>query len=146
MRRHTSLIQLSREHHGSLILSRLIQADAPPYKGLPTGIPEKAAYAISYFRDEIQHHFSDEEKIVPILKGVNKDLDQLLQDMCDEHLELGRLFDSISGTKDLATHLDHTGKILEDHIRKEERIIFPMIEQSCSEDVLNLVAKTLSVK
>jgi len=33
--------------------------------------------------------------------------------------------------------------VLEDHVRKEERQIFPMIQDNCSEDVLNTIAETL---
>jgi hypothetical protein len=36
MKRHEALIPLSRDHHGTLILARLLRSDAPPYKGLPT--------------------------------------------------------------------------------------------------------------
>lgn len=144
MKRHPSLIQLSREHHGGLILARLLQADAPPYKGLPTDIKGKAEYAIRYYRNELKHHFEDEEKIIPPLKGINRDLDFLLQEMCDEHKELGQIFGSIHKETDLAGYLDSTGKKLENHIRKEERQIFPMIQESCSEDILDAVAKILA--
>lgn len=144
MKRHPSLIQLSREHHGGLILARLLQADAPPYKGLPTDAKGKAEYAASYYRNELKHHFEDEEKIIPPLKGINRDLDVLLQEMCSEHQELGRIFSSIGTGTDLAGYLDNAGKKLENHIRKEERQIFPMIQESCSEDTLDMVAKILT--
>ena len=36
MKRHPTLAHLSREHQGALILAKLLQEDAPDYKGLPT--------------------------------------------------------------------------------------------------------------
>ena len=42
MIRHSSIVSLSREHHGALILARLLQKDAPPYKNLPKDLKGKA--------------------------------------------------------------------------------------------------------
>ena len=40
--------------------------------------------------------------------------------------------------------LDRIGKFLEAHIRKEEREVFPLIEQACTEKVLAAIEAYIS--
>ena len=143
MKRHPSLIPLSKEHHGALILARLLQQDAPPYKGLPSDAPGKADYALKFYQDEIIKHFADEEKVTSLVKGLNPELDLLIDEMEKEHVQLHELFRRINNNSDLSAHLDKLGRTLEDHVRKEERQIFPMIQDRCSDEVLNAIAESL---
>ncbi|MEO7264876.1 MAG: hypothetical protein ABIW38_08185, partial [Ferruginibacter sp.] len=69
MKRHPSLISLSREHHGALILARLLQKNAPAYKGLPSDSNGKAVYALQFYKDELIQHFLQEEKVLALVKG-----------------------------------------------------------------------------
>lgn len=143
MKRHPSLISLSREHHGALILARLLRQDAPPYKGLPTDSLGKADYALKFYQEEMIEHFHEEEKVIALVKGINSELDIFFAEMEQEHTQLHELFSQIQNNSDLPDHLDKLGRMLEDHVRKEERQIFPMIQDNCSEDVLNAIAETL---
>lgn len=143
MKRHESLIPLSREHHSALILARLLQTDAPPYKGLPAEPRGKAQYALNFYHDELIEHFIQEERIVPLVKHVNPELDAMLQTMVEEHAVLHQLFGQVSTATNLPGHLDTLGKTLEKHVRKEEREIFPLIQQSCSPEILDKLATLL---
>jgi len=140
MKRHEALIPLSRDHHGTLILARLLRSDAPPFKELPTDAKGKAEYALKHYRKELLNHFEQEEKMIPMLKGINTTLDSLLACMKAEHQELHSLFNSINLDQDLSAQLDVIGRTLESHVRKEDRVIFPLIQDSCSEEVLNKLA------
>lgn len=143
MKRHESLIPLSREHHGALILARLLQKDAPPYKGLPVESKGKAQYALNFYNKELVSHFIQEESIVPLLSHISWELDNMLQAMIEEHAVLHHLFGQIDTAADLESHLDKLGKTLEKHVRKEEREIFPLIERSCSPETMDEVAALL---
>jgi len=143
MKRHKTLIPLSRDHHETLILARLLRADAPPFKGLPLEAKGKAEYAIKHYREEMVAHFIQEEKMIPLLKGINASLDSLLECMKVEHQELHSLFGSINMDQDLSAQLDQLGRAIESHVRKEDREIFPLIQESCSEELLNKVADIL---
>lgn len=143
MKRHDSLIPLSREHHGALILARLIQNDAPPYKGLPTDPEGKAQYALNFYKEELIAHFIQEEKIAPLVKNIRPELDEMLKTMIEEHVLLHQLFAMISKTSDLPAHLDTLGKTLEKHVRTEEREIFPLIQECCTEEMLDQLAAVL---
>jgi len=145
MKRHSSLAPLSREHHGALILAQLLKKGAPLYKGLPADFSGKADYAIQFYRNELIKHFDDEERVIKKIKGINVDLDKLASEITNEHKELGVLFTSIKNTNDLATHLDKLGSALEQHIRKEERKFFPLIQELCNEKLLSEIEQALSV-
>ena len=146
MKRHPSLAHLSREHHGALILSKLLQKDAPAYKGLPTNLEEKADYALNFYKEDLVTHFAEEEKILTIVRGIQPTLDVLIESIFSEHQELHSLFKLIDNNSDLAAHLYETGKKLEDHVRKEERELFPMIQESCTEEMMTAIDKSLTSK
>lgn len=144
MKRHPSLAHLSREHHGALILARLLQNNAPAYKGLPSDAEGKAVYAIKFYNEELIKHFEDEEKILQLVKGNNAPLDLLVKIIFNEHQEFHVSFKSINNHPNIAVHLDELGKALEIHIRKEERELFPLIQETCSEELMTAIDKSLS--
>ncbi|CAN5675936.1 hypothetical protein BH11BAC3_BH11BAC3_30450 [soil metagenome] len=143
MKRHPSLAHLSRDHHGALILARLLQKNAPAYKGLPTDLVGKADYAFKFYTDELVKHFAQEEKAFALVKGSSEKVDQLLQRIIEEHRTLHQSFNSIKSHEAQAEHLDELGKLLEVHVRKEEREFFPLIEQTCNEDLMNAIEQSL---
>lgn len=144
MKRHTSLAPLSREHHAALILARLLQKGAPLYKGLPVEPEEKAKYGFKFYQEEMIRHFEEEEKILKLIKGTNNDLDELTETIFKEHEELHKLFQSIIESPELINHQDTLGKKLEAHVRKEERVLFPLIQETCSEEIMTEINKVLS--
>ena len=144
MKRHPSLAHLSREHHGALILARLLQYDAPVYKGLPSDTDGKAENALKFYREELIKHFEEEEKILTIVAGANDALDLMIQTIFREHQELHELFKSIKNHPNISVHLDELGKTLEVHVRKEERELFPLIQETCSEEVMIAIDKSIS--
>lgn len=146
MKRHEALIPLSRDHHGTLILARLLRSDAPSFKGLPLDAKGKAEYALKHYREELLEHFEQEEKMIPMIKGINATLDSLLACMKAEHQELHSLFNSINLDQELSTQLDTIGRALESHVRKEDRVIFPLIQECCAEEVLNKLADIFTEK
>ena len=146
MKRHPSLAHLSREHHGALILSRLLQKNAPAYKGLPADVEGKAVYALKFYKEELIKHFEEEEKALKLVTGINGALDLLVKTIFREHKELHALFKSITNHSNIIAHLDELGKALEIHVRKEERELFPLIEETCNEDLMTAIDKTLSAR
>jgi hypothetical protein len=79
MKRHPSLAHLSREHHGALILARLLQKNAPAYKDLPVDTEGKATYALKFYKEELVRHFEEEESVLKMVIGINGALDLLVQ-------------------------------------------------------------------
>jgi len=137
MKRHQSLLSLSREHHPALLLAQVLKRNAPAYKGMPIKIPDKVEFLKAKFHSELKPHFHLEEKVLfPFLSGKNKMIDELITDLKADHQAFA---DNVTR---LDTHhaseqlLDETGCLLERHIRKEERILFQKIQEVFSEEEL----------
>jgi hemerythrin-like domain-containing protein len=137
MKRHEALAPLSREHHGALILAQLIKKGAPAYKGLPTDVEGKARYAAGFYENDLLLHFSKEEVMLEKVKHTDAAIAQLAEEIIAEHAELKNKFLALGTVADKAIALDELGHLLEAHIRKEERVLFPLIQEHCSEEQLS---------
>ena len=136
MKRHAALAPLSREHHHSLILAQLLKKDAPIYKGLPQKPEDKVVYALHTFKASIEPHFKKEEIIFEKIKDCNATIQTLVEEIITEHRELSVGFQQLAESVNIVEALDKLGRALENHIRKEERILFPLIQQNCPEEIL----------
>lgn len=144
MKRHPTLAHLSRDHHPALILSQLLKRNAPAYKGLPADTGGKIDYALKFYREELLTHFTQEEKMMELLKGINPQLDALIDEIKREHLLLHQLFAGLKQKEDPISAMDDLGNTLDKHIRKEERELFPMIENNCDEQMMASIDRILA--
>lgn len=85
-----------------------------------------------------QEHFREEEEILVTAFAQHADADiPEVQDMLMEHVKIRALIDTILKMKEIDVSIMHQlGELLDLHIRKEERILFPMIEEALPEEVL----------
>ncbi|MFM6926457.1 MAG: hemerythrin domain-containing protein [Ferruginibacter sp.] len=143
MKRHEAIAPLSRDHHTTLILAQLLKKDAPVYKGLPDGPVQKARYAIEQFESHIQKHFQQEEMMLDIAAPGHPLIQRLAATIRAEHRELEALFQSLAGTTDATGLMNELAFKLEAHIRKEERELFPLLQQHCSEAELATINELL---
>jgi hemerythrin-like domain-containing protein len=132
MKRHTSLIPLSHEHHENLILAQLLKSNVRDYKGMPSTPSEKAAYALSCFEEGIRDHFQTEEKILDYLSHYTE-LKPLAAEILAEHEDLTSQFQLLNAPEVSVETLNTLGHALYNHIRKEDRVLFPLIESLCTE-------------
>jgi hemoglobin len=139
MKRHASLQPLSREHHEVLLLAQLLKIKAPVYKGLPVNDKEKIAYACDLFERNIAQHFLEEEEIISLSSNLDRSLSEVNQEIINEHLELRSLFSSLS-FESQPEQLDHLANKLESHIRKEERVWYPLLQQVCNDELLERIS------
>ncbi len=139
MKRLEALAPLSRDHHDALILAQLLKKDTPSYRNLPDSAREKAAYAKTFFTAKLRQHFDIEEAILESAKGQNDEIDLLIPTIIDEHSRLSAAFASLSEADGVEAKMDLLGKELEQHIRKEERVLFPLIQQYCSQENLHII-------
>ncbi|MBK7558853.1 MAG: hemerythrin domain-containing protein [Chitinophagaceae bacterium] len=143
MKRDEAIAPLSREHHSTLILAQLLKLHAPVYNGLPASVADKITYAREQFNSTIQHHFQQEENMLELTKGINSEMDTLAGEIKNEHRQLTALFNSLDTAADPEKTMDTLANMLQDHIRKEERVLFPLLQQHCTEDQLQQVHKLL---
>ncbi|MFZ1305547.1 MAG: hemerythrin domain-containing protein [Ferruginibacter sp.] len=143
MKRHEAIAPLSRDHHASLILAQLLKKNAPAYKGLPETPADKATYAQELFQKSIQRHFEQEEAMLDLVTDGDAELIAITKEIKTEHKELTVLFHSLKTANDLTGTLDTLGVALEKHIRKEERILFPLLQLHCSDEQFQQIYKLL---
>lgn len=143
MKRIEALAPLSRDHHNTLILAQLLKNGAPAYKGLPGTMEGKIIYARQQFEKEIRSHFEKEEQVLDKTKDCNEAINRLSEEIKAEHKELKTLFLSLDTVSNPSARMDELGRKLEAHIRKEERVLFPLLQQYCSRDLLEHIHRVL---
>jgi iron-sulfur cluster repair protein YtfE (RIC family) len=143
MKRSPALYSLSHDHHQGLILAQILKKGAPEYKGLPKTFEGKLAYLLTFYEQELITHFSEEEEILhPAVKGKNAELDELFGQIFSEHQQIHSLIRKIKEKPD-EEKLDEFGRLLESHIRKEERELFQLIQESMSDEELESLEQKL---
>ena len=136
MKRHPALIPLSREHQPALLLAQVLKKEAPAFNGMPQTLEDKAAFALKMYRVNLQVHFAKEEQVFAKIKNIHAGIDALTTEIIAEHAQLAKAFLSLDKSNNTIEELDALGNALDDHIRKEERVLFPLMQEHCSEDVL----------
>ncbi|MDQ2621841.1 MAG: hemerythrin domain-containing protein [Actinomycetota bacterium] len=135
MKRSEALKPLSREHHHALFVSKEVR-DADE-----SGAEEARSAFLEFWRTEGALHFRIEEEVLLPGSGLaGPDQDEEVARMLADHLEIRRRFRRVeAGETDLDEMKDLAG-ILRDHVRFEERELFPRIEREMDDDALLLLA------
>lgn len=147
MLRHQALNHLSQEHHHALVLAQLLRPNSLGHDGLPRTISGKTDYAIKFYATSLANHFTQEEIILyPAIKGLNARIDSLFAEIFDEHKRIGRLIEELKIVANHEKDLHELGQLLESHIRKEERILFPLIQELIPAEKLQVIEEKLNRK
>lgn len=128
------------------MLAQLLKKNAPAYKGMPTDVAGKVLYATQFYNTHLIPHFDAEEMVFEKIKGISALLDDGIKEIIGEHCLLRKLFIKINVQDDMVTYLDLLGHSLYNHIRKEERELFPLIEKEVDETLLLSIAPLLNHK
>lgn len=131
MKRHDALVQLSRDHHFGLLLCWKLK------EGLKRDVsPERISRYIQLFYEKnLKPHFAEEEETLFPLLGNHH---PLIEEAISQHRTFEKMIgEGFDNPEKIQTFRD----LLELHIRKEERQIFPEIEAKASEDELNNLLK-----
>lgn len=141
--RHESLRPLSRHHMVALLLALNLRKVGTE-KSKSTA-KEMQVELKKFWLPGGQEHFREEEEILLTAYAQHADIDiPEVQDMLMEHVKIRALIDALLKMDDIEISVMHQlGELLDLHIRKEERILFPMIEQALPEDVLVEIAPYL---
>lgn len=144
-RRHESLIPLSREHHYGLMLCLRIHRGLPLHEGDERWVREKAAQAAQFFATDLAAHFqAEEEALFPAMRDF-ADVSELLNELLSEHRQLEVLAGRLKGSEavGLVAALNEFADLLEAHIRKEERELFPLYEKQVGTELAAEVGREI---
>lgn len=137
MKRSSSLLKLSREHHGALVLAKRAQGFGPIRSD---AADEFMARLVKTFADELEPHFQAEEvTLLPALQDAGEGA--LVERTLAEHVELRGLIERIR-QRDLAS-LRRFGIALAAHVRFEERELFPAAENTLPPETLSAIEAKL---
>ena len=143
MKRANQLQPLSRQHHLGLNLSR----HAKECTDEPIEIAQHWHNLTSYI-DNMQYHFQIEDNLIANAlepyRATQPDVASVLETLDGQHKQLHQLMNTVgkAGGKDVTvTQVKELGTLLYDHIRFEERELYPMVEKYLTEDELNAVYK-----
>jgi len=117
IKRTSSLISYSKEHHFGLLLVWKIR------QGIKREIITEgiANYILYFFEADLKYHFKDEERYLFTLLPTNNNLRQIAE---QEHSKIFNLITSIHLDKTNETLILEFAEILENHIHFEERVLF----------------------
>ena len=132
MNRDVRLRALSRDHHHALALARFIAA-IDLRSALDTDVVKLVQ---ERFDTEIVPHFHIEEILLRALEG--RGVDELVQRTRDEHARMTELV--VAATPSDASPLCELSRRLIDHVRFEERELYPACETHLPAEVLDQVA------
>jgi hypothetical protein len=134
IKRNENLLWLSRDHHHGLMLGWKVK------QGLQNGtdLREIAAYVHFSWVHAIMPHFRDEEQYLFVALP-EKDGKRCLAEA--QHTYLGQLAEIINdGSRILCEHIfEEFSEMMDKHIRFEEKILFPYLEQKLNSEQLNKI-------
>ncbi len=130
--RHPSLILLSHDHHHGLALALRCRKQALGQMkpvGME-GLKERAREFCDFYSRNLVPHFEAEEKVLfPVMRSAAPDSHHLIGELLQEHEQMRGWAASLEGKIDLAKMIHDVGDLLERHIRREERELFPIFER-----------------
>ena len=139
MKHHSAILPLSRDHHHVLVLAQALKKNAAKIGLGAASIEEKVKATINSYNTELIPHFNHEEILLfPIAFGRDEILDKMIDNIIQEHDKIGRAIESLKNGN-IEDNLDNLCKLLEQHIRTEERVLFPKIEEVVGDEELNIL-------
>lgn len=143
LKRHEAIAPLSRQHQKGLLLAQLLKKDTPEYKGLPSTVEGKIEYAREAWGHDLKPHFELEEQVLfPVARAASPELKAMIGELLEQHREIKARIAALS-VNNAEAQMDELGRLLEKHIRKEEREVFNKIQEALSEKQLQEIAHLL---
>src|SRR2546428_2726855 len=134
MRRDPALVRVSRDHHRALVVAQEL-------KGATEATVASAIDSFrSYWELEGAEHFAVEEQILlPVLAEQARQGEPVIAEVLIDHLVLRRQADRLLADGDGSDRLPEAhalGAGLEEHVHREERVLFPLLERTLSTEEL----------
>ncbi len=128
MKRHRALVPLSRDHHHALVEARRLRRAAGGSESRATVVA-----FLGFFAAETVRHFREEEELLfPLAEGFAEAREPLLRARLEHqslHALVRELNEEVDRDGPTAKTMRDLGELLEEHIRHEERLLFPLIER-----------------
>lgn len=149
MKRHASLVPLSRDHHHGLVMARrlILGRSTNPRADWPADRALQAVRLIEFFETDLRPHFEVEEAhVFPAAKRDLSDGARCTRALLAEHETMRAMIRDLVAdpTSALQERLAAFGKLLEAHIHTEERILFEQMQTACDAQVLDALGARIA--
>jgi hemerythrin-like domain-containing protein len=132
MKRSEALQPLSRDHHRALEVALKLR------RATEADVAEVSREFLTFWREHGALHFRVEEDVMlPAFARHGDPTSPEVVRVLTDHVEIRRrAADLEAGPDSPASDLNALGEMLNDHVRHEERVLFPLIEESLPTDEL----------
>lgn len=135
IKRNKHIVKLSKDHHVTLLFCWKIRT------GLKLKAePERIKKYVQYFwQAHMQPHFMQEETIlfVPVK-------DDAVQKALNEHAQIQKQIQDLDSESITATQLSVLADSVDNHVRYEERILFPHLEKVLSDEQIENIGNKIA--
>ena len=136
MKRAEALRPISREHLVALLVSKKLRE--------ATDVEEATAAFLEFWREDGQRHFRVEEEVLLPPWAIPAEVERRgVSRMLDEHLAIRREALRMAAGELSLEEVRELGTLLHDHVRFEERQLFPMIEGALDSEGLERLAAAI---
>jgi hemerythrin-like domain-containing protein len=136
VKRAEALRPLSREHLAALITAKKLRE--------ATDLDTAADAFLDFWHGDGARHFRIEEEVLLPTWAVHADVDRAgVARMLDDHLEIRREALRLEAGEAALDEVQALGQLLHDHVRFEERQLFPKVEETLDTDSLDRLAAAI---
>ena len=137
MKRHESLVPLSRDHHFGLIMAQqlILGRATNPHADWPTDRAQQVPRLLAFFASDLRPHFDIEEAhVFPAAGRSVSEGGRQVQALLADHDAMRAMIRSLEAdpVTELAERLPAFGHLLKAHIHKEERQLFERMQAACT--------------
>jgi hypothetical protein len=138
MKRADALTRLSREHHHALVAAQQLRRATPA-----TAAEARAAFG-EFWREHGRHFRAEEEILLPAYVAHGDPGDPVIARVLVDHVLIRSDAAALAGGGVVALNVLHRlGKRLAEHVRCEERELFPAVEAALPPEELDALARAL---
>jgi hypothetical protein len=139
VKRSDALVRLSRDHHQGLVVAQRLRRAT-----VETAAAARTAFLEYWTTDGHEHFKAEEELLLPAFARYEPPTNHAVVRVLTDHVDLRRRAADVA-IDDAPTcdDLQALGVRLRDHIRHEERVLFPLIEAALPADELVVLAAAL---
>lgn len=137
IKRSGHIIKLSRDHHASLMFCWKLRQGIKYH----ISIDRMIKYVHYFWNQHFSLHFKEEEEVLfAPLK------DDKIQKAIDEHIKIKATIHELKfpGSETQRDQLSALADVVDDHVRYEERILFPHLETALTEQQLEKIGSQIS--
>lgn len=138
-KRHPALVPVARDHHDGLLLAiRLQQGDRAELKLWSHDPALQTEFVLAFHDQHLTRHFAvEEEQVFPLGREIAQTA-RIIEQLVDQHRRIRSMVERLrtDPPTDRTPLLQELGRLLEEHIRLEDRTLFPLLEEHVPADVL----------